>query len=149
LPTDQRCFQERLYFTFTSDFKIQAMEKHCEHRSNSGSFWAYVLIIFGILWILSKSGWDINLPGVGELFAGIGHFFSNLANWSVGATLPLLIILAGILLIAGRRFFGALLLVLLILIFIPHFLILPGILIIIFLPVVLIIIGIIVLTKLF
>lgn len=56
------------------------MEKHCEHRSNSGSFWAYVLII---------------------------------------------------------------------LIFIPHFLILPGILMIVFLPVVLIIIGIIVLTKLF
>jgi hypothetical protein len=149
LPTDQRYFQELLNFTFTSDLKIQAMEKHCEHRSNSGSFWAYVLIIFGILWILSKSGWDINLPGVGELFAGIGHFFSNLAHWSVGATFPLLIILAGIVLIAGRRFFGALLLVLLILIFIPHFLILPGILMIIFLPVVLIIVGIIILTKLF
>jgi hypothetical protein len=35
LPTDQLYFQELLNFTFTSDLKIQAMEKHCEHRSNS------------------------------------------------------------------------------------------------------------------
>ena len=124
-------------------------DRHCEHKRHSGSFWAYVLIIFGILWILSKVGWDINLPGISGFFAGIGHFFNNLAHWSVGATFPLLIILLGIVLIAGRRFFGALLFVLLILIFIPHFLIVPGILMIIFFPVILIIIGIIVLTKLF
>jgi hypothetical protein len=125
------------------------MERHCEQRRHSGSFWAYVLIIFGILWILGKSGWDINLPGVGDFFAGIGHFFGNIASWSVGATFPLLLLFIGIVLIAGRRFFGALLFVLLILIFIPHFLIFPGILMIIFFPVLLIIIGIIVLTKLF
>jgi hypothetical protein len=125
------------------------MERHYEQRRHSGSFWAYVLIIFGILWILGKSGWDINLPGIGDFFAGIGHFFSNIANWSIGATFPLLLLFIGIVLIAGRRFFGALLFVLLILIFIPHFLIFPGILMIIFFPVLLIIIGIIVLTKLF
>ena len=125
------------------------MERHCEHRHSSGSFWAYVLIIFGVLWILSKSGWDINFPGIGGFFAGIGSFFSNLTHWSGGATLPMLILIAGIVLLAGRRFFGALLFVVLIMIFIPHFLILPGILMIIFFPVILIIIGIIVLTKLF
>jgi hypothetical protein len=125
------------------------MERHCEHRHHSGSFWAYVLIIFGVLWILSKSGWEIHFPGIGSFFAGIGSFFSNLAHWSGGATLPILILLAGIVLIAGRRFFGALLFVVLIMIFIPHFLILPGILMIIFFPLILIIIGIIVLTKLF
>lgn len=125
------------------------MEKHCEQRKQAGSFWAYVLIIFGIIWILSKSGWDINLPNIGGFFAGIGNFFGNLVHWSDGATLPILILLAGIVLIAGRRFFGALLFVLLILIIIPHFLIIPGILIVIFFPLVLIIIGIIVLTKLF
>ena len=78
------------------------MERHYEQRRHSGSFWAYVLIIFGILWILGKSGWDINLPGMGDFFAGIGHFFSNIANWSIGATFPLLLLFIGIVLIAGR-----------------------------------------------
>lgn len=125
------------------------MEKHCENRRHSGSFWAYVLIIFGIIWILSKSGWDINLPNIGGFFAGIGNFFGNMVHWSDGATIPLLILLAGIVMIAGRRFFGALLFVLLILILVPHFLIVPGILMILFLPVILVIIGIVILTKLF
>ena len=125
------------------------MEKQYEHRKHSGSFWAYVLIIFGLLWILKQSGWDINLPGIGGFFAGIGNFFGNLFSWSALALVPLLIIFLGIVLILGRKFFGALFLVLLLLVILPHFLILPGILMIIFFPVVLIIIGIIILTKLF
>lgn len=125
------------------------MERPCEQRRHSGSFWAYVLIIGGLLWIMSKSGWDIHLPNIGGFFAGIGHFFGNMANWSGGTILPLLVILAGIILIAGRRFFGALFLVILIMILVPHFLIIPGILMVFFFPVLLIIIGIIILTKLF
>jgi hypothetical protein len=125
------------------------MEKHIEHKRHSGSFWAYVLIIVGILWILKKSGWDINLPGIGEFFTGIGQFFGNLFQMTAFATVPLLIILFGVLLILGRKFFGALLLVFLVMIIVPHFLIIPGILMIIFFPLILIIVGIIVLTKLF
>jgi hypothetical protein len=125
------------------------MEKHFEHRRHSGSFWAYVLIIVGILWILKKSGWDINLPGIGEFFTGIGQFFGNLFQMTAFATVPVLIVLFGVLLILGRKFFGALLLVLLVMIIVPHFLIIPGILMIIFFPLILIIVGIIVLTKLF
>lgn len=125
------------------------MEKQYEHRRHSGSFWAYVLIIVGLLWILKQSGWDINLPGIDDFFAGIGHFFGSLASWSASALVPVLIIFLGIVLILGRKFFGALFLVLLLMIILPHFLIIPGILMIIFFPVVLIIIGIIILTKLF
>jgi len=125
------------------------MEKQVEHRRHSGSFWAYFLIIVGVLWILKQSGWDINLPGIGDFFAGIGHFFGNLASWSASALVPLLIIFLGVVLILGRKFFGALFLVLLLLIILPHFLIIPGILMIIFFPVILIVIGIIILTKLF
>ena len=125
------------------------MEKHVEHRRHSGTFWAYVLIIVGILWILKKSGWDINLPGFGEFFSGIGQFFGNLFHMTAFATVPVLIILFGILLILGRKFLGALFLVLLIMIIVPHFLIIPGILMIIFFPIILIIIGIIVLSNLF
>lgn len=125
------------------------MEKIREHKSHSGSFWAYVFIIFGIFWILSKSGWDIHLPGIGDLFAGIGNFFGSLVHWTSGFTFPILLLIAAIVLIAGRRFFGALLFVLLLLIIIPNFLVIPGILIILFFPVILIIIGIVLLTKLF
>jgi len=125
------------------------MEKYGEHKRHSESFWAYVLIIVGILWLLKRSGWDINLPGFGEFFAGIRLFFGNLFQWSAGATVPVLIILFGIVLILGRKFFGALLLVLLVMIIVPHFLIIPGILMIIIFPLILIIVGIIILTKLF
>jgi len=125
------------------------MEKHIEQRKNSGSFLAWVLIIFGILWILKQSGWDIHFPNIGEFFAAIGSFFGNLAHWSGGAILPILIIAIGIMLILGRKFFGALFLVILVMILIPHFLIIPGILMILFFPVILIIIGIIILSKLF
>jgi len=125
------------------------MENHIEHKRHSGSFWAYVLIIFGILWILKQSGWDIHFPGIGEFFSGIGHFFSSIAHWSFGAIIPILIILVGISLIAGRRFLGALIFVLLLMIFIPHFLIIPGIFMVLFFPVLLIIVGIIILSKLF
>lgn len=125
------------------------MERHYEHKRNSGPFWAYVLIIVGILWLLKKSGWDIHFPGIGDIFSAMGLFFSNMAHWSHHSVVPILLLIAGIILIAGRRFFGALLFVILLLILIPHFLIIPGILIALFFPIILIIIGIIILTKLF
>jgi len=125
------------------------MDRHYEHKNHSGSFWAYVFIIGGILWLMSKSGWDIRMPGLGGLFSGIGHFFSSLASWSIDAFLPVLIIIAGIVLIAGRRFFGALLFVILVMILVPHFLIIPGILLTFLFPAILIIIGIVILSKLF
>ena len=125
------------------------MEKYHEHRRHTGSFWAWVLIIMGMLWIMKSSGWDINLPGFGEFFAGIGRFFGSFSHWSDWTLLPWLIIFIGILLIAGRRFFGALLFVLILMIVLPHFMIIPGILMILFFPVFLIILGIIILSKLF
>jgi hypothetical protein len=125
------------------------METHCEHKRHSGSFWAYFLIIVGILWLMSKSGWDINLPGIGDFFAAIGNFFGNMASLFADATLPILVIIAGLVLIAGRKIFGALILALLILIIVPHFLIIPGIILFLFFPVLLIIIGIVILSKLF
>jgi hypothetical protein len=128
---------------------IQVMEKYIERRKHSGSFLAYVLIIFGILWILKQNGWDIHFPNLGEFFTGIGSFFANLPHWFSGAALPILIILAGIILISGRKIFGALLVVIILLIVLPNFLIIPGILMILFFPIILLIIGIILLSKLF
>ena len=72
------------------------MERQIEHKKSSGSFWAYVLIIVGVLWLLQKSGWNINLPGFGDFFAGIGSFFGNLFHLSAAAVLPMLIIFFGL-----------------------------------------------------
>jgi hypothetical protein len=125
------------------------MEKHIEHRKHSGSFLAWVLIIFGILWILKQNGWDIHFPNIGEFFSSIGNFFGNMAHWSGGTVLPILIIAFGIILILGRKFFGALFLVILLMILLPNFIIIPGILMVLFFPIILIIVGIIILSKLF
>lgn len=126
------------------------MERHCDKRNHSGSFWAYVLIIAGILWLMKQSGWDFNLPGIGGLFSGIGNFISHFTHWiSSAALLPVLVIFIGILLIAGRKVLGAFFLVLLLLIIVPHVLIIPGILMIVFFPIMLILIGIVILTKFF
>ena len=124
------------------------MEKHIENRKHQGSFWAYVLIIFGILWILKQIGWDIHFPNIGDFFAAIGNFFGSFAHWSGGALLPWLIIFIGITLILGRKLLGALFVVVLLMIILPNFLIIPGILMIVFFPVILIIIGIIILSRL-
>lgn len=125
------------------------MERQYQHKRNTSSFWAYVFIIVGVLWLLNKSGWEINLPGIGDIASAMGRFFHNITSWTHGSLVPILLLIAGIMLIAGRRFFGALLFVILLLIILPHFLIIPGILIMLFFPIVLIIIGIIILSNLF
>lgn len=125
------------------------MERYHERNRNSGSFLAFVLIIVGILWIMKKSGWDINLPGIGDIISAIGNFISNIAGWSNGVIFPILLLIAGIILITGRRLFWTLLFIIALLMFLPTFLIIPGILLLIFFPVILIIIGIILLSKLF
>jgi hypothetical protein len=127
----------------------QDMENHIEHKKHSGSFLAYVLIIFGILMMLKNSGWDIHLPNIGEFFSSLGNFFGNFAHWIGGSILPILIIAFGIVLLLGRKFFGALFLVIILLIVLPNFLIIPGILMVLFFPLILIIIGFIILSKLF
>ena len=125
------------------------MEKHIEHRKHSGSFLAWVLIIFGIIWILKQKGWDIHLPDLGGFFASIGSFFATMGHWSGGSALAVLFVALGIILLLGRKFFGALFLVIVLMIVLPNFLIVPGILMILFFPIILIIVGIIILSKLF
>jgi len=125
------------------------MERIYERKRNSGSFLAFVLIIIGILWIMKKSGWDINLPGIGDVFSAFGNFIGNMAVWSHGMMLPILLLIAGILLITGRRLFWTLLFFIALLFFLPTFILIPGIIMLIFFPVILIVIGIVILSKLF
>ncbi len=133
------------------------MENHMNSRStccgdrhrkkNSGSFWGTILIIIGLFWILKEYGWHIGLPGW-DAFRHAMIGFVNIFHvnaWSV--SLPVILLIIGVLLLIGRRLIGTLLIIFAILFLLPH-LIVPGILAILFFPVLLIVLGIIVLTRL-
>lgn len=125
------------------------MEKRCESKRHSDSFWIYIAVIAGVLWLLSRNGWDIHLPGFGSFFSGIGHFFSSMAGLAFNTAFPVFLIIIGIALILARRFLAALFLVVLFLIIMPSLIVIPGILITLFFPFILIILGIVILSRLF
>ncbi|HAZ02043.1 MAG: hypothetical protein A2W90_09050 [Bacteroidetes bacterium GWF2_42_66] len=124
------------------------MEDHYRQR-RSGSTLAWILIIIGLVLILKNSGWGINIPGIGSVFTGIGHFIGDVFHFFVHIGWPVVLIIAGIILLAGRKLIGGLILFLLLLFILPKFILIPGILLIIFFPLILIVAGIVILTKLF
>lgn len=125
------------------------MEEYSHRNKKSGSLLAWILIIIGIVLILKHSGWEINIPGLGSIFSGITHFIGDIFHFIVNIGWPALLIVAGIILLTGRRLIGGLLLFLVLIFILPHFIIIPGILLIVFFPLILIIAGIVILTKLF
>lgn len=125
------------------------MEHHSHRRRSSGSFLAWVLIIFGAVLILKEIGWEFNIPGFGAIFHGFWEFVGDVFRFIGNIGWPIILVIAGIVLIAGRRLFGALLLLLVLFFILPKFIVIPGILMILFFPVILLIAGIVILTKLF
>ena len=119
-----------------------------ERRERKGSFLGTVLIVLGILWILKEIGWLHGWP----VWYSVQNSFLNLGNifhfGAIGVTWPVILLIVGVLLLAGRRIIGTLLIFLAILFFLPGGLIIPGILTIFFLPVILIILGIIIIARL-
>lgn len=120
---------------------------HRERRSG-GSFLGVVLLIVGLLWILKEIGWHIGLPGWNAVQHATGSFLNifHFAAWTI--TWPIILLVVGFLLIAGRRLIGTVLVLLALFLFLPHFIIIPGILAIIFFPVLLIVLGIILISRL-
>ena len=128
------------------DRKCSCCDK--EHRERRGSFLGTVLLILGILWILNEVGWLHGWP----VWHSVQHSVINFGNifhfGAISVTWPLILLIVGLILIAGRRFIGTVLIVLAILFFLPGGFIIPGILTVFFLPVILIILGIIVIARL-
>ncbi len=127
---------------------MEYQEHTCHKKHGHGSVLGYLILILVVLFILKNIGWEINLPGFGDFFPGVGQFFGNVGHWLGHMSVPVAILLIGVLLILGRRLVGALLLALAILMLWPQILSLPGVLAVFFFPVLLIIIGIIILIKL-
>ena len=116
-----------------------------EGKKNNGiSLLGILLVVVGTLWFLKELHWlsDFfvwNNP-IDQVVRVIQGIF-NTAVASVG--LPAVLLVAGIILLAGRRLIGTLLILMALLFFLPH-LILPGIILVILFPVLLIIVGIII-----
>ena len=125
-------------------------QKHHQvnEKKSGGSFLGTILIVIGLLWILKEVGWHLSLPGWHAIQHSASSFLNifHVAAWSV--TWPLVLLIVGVLLVLGRRFIGALLIVGALFLFLPHFII-PGILVILFFPVLLVVLGIILISKLF
>ncbi len=124
------------------------MDDHCRQKK-SGSTFAWILIILGLVLILKNTEWGTSIPGIGWMFAAIGRFVGSAFHAVTHIGWPLILVVAGVLLLMGRRFLGGLLFFLILLFILPKFILIPGLLLILFLPLILIIAGIVILTKLF
>ena len=120
--------------------------REMKEKKSGGSFLGFILITIGIIWLLKETGWHVGLPGWGMLQESTSDFFNifHFGAWSV--TWPVILLVVGVVLIAGRRLIGAFLIVFALLLFLPV-IIVPGIIAMLFFPVVLVIAGIIIISK--
>ena len=111
-------------------------------KDNSRKILAIVLIVFGFLLILKQSGVFFEYPflqlksvfmPIRHAFQGVGHI---LFSW------PVILILVGLILMAGRRSAGVVLLIIGGIFLLPKLFFLSGAAMLLFLPLVLIVVGI-------
>lgn len=125
------------------------MEDYSHKKTKSGSKLAWIFIIVGTLLVLKQTGWTIEIPGISEFFHAVGNTIRGIFHFAGKIGWPIFLIIAGLLLLAGKRIIGSIVIILLLLFVLPHFIILPGILIFLFFPIILLVVGIVILTKLF
>ncbi len=132
-----------MHHSTDSDYNHYRTERsHKGRASGLGT----ILLIIGIIWLLKETGWQFHLHGgeFGNIIAGFASFLGAIA-WIV--SIPVILLIVGILLITGRKVLGTILVILGIL-FLLNNLIIPGFVMILFSPIVLIIIGVLLLIKL-
>ena len=111
------------------------MEKQ---NSNSRVVLAVVLIIFGSLWLLRKIGFYIEFPNID--FGQIFYPFRQVFHWvgHVVFSWPMILIIIGLILTAGKRSSGIVLIVVGGVFLIPKIFFMPGLTISFLFPVILI-----------
>lgn len=117
------------------------------HKDNSRVVLAFVLIGIGIIWILRKLGFYVNFPNIHwenifyplrQFFHGWGHF---LFSWQM------ILIIIGLVLLAGKRSAGIVLIIVGGIFILPKLFYFPGLTISLLLPVLLIGIGVAIVAK--
>lgn len=123
------------------------MEKESTKKDNSRVVLAFVLIAVGVLWMLRRLGIYFEIPvihlkqliiPVRHIFSGWGHF---IFSWQV------VLILVGLLLMAGRRSAGMVLIIVGGIFLLPKIILFPPLNITFLLPAVLIAAGVVMIAR--
>lgn len=114
------------------------MEREQSRNSNSRVVLAFVLIIIGALWLLRKIGFYIDFPNFyfENIFYPIKQIFHGVSR--VIFSWPMILVIIGLVLMAGRRSAGIVLLVVGGIFLLPRIFFFPGLTISFLLPVLLI-----------
>lgn len=118
-----------------------------QKKDNSRVTLAIVLIVFGVVWLLQKTGPVFEMIGLQfkYLFVPFKHLFFNLGNFLFSWQMVLIVI--GLILLAGKRSFGIVLIILGGLFLAPKILFFPHITLSFILPAILIGAGIALIAK--
>ncbi len=121
-----------------------------ESNNNSRGVFAVVIIVLGGLWLLKELGLQFDFPQIywDNIFYPFRNIFHNL--WRFVFSWPTIIIVIGLILLAGKRStVGLVLLIIGGLFLVPKIFFIPGLTIGIMLPVILIILGVVLITRRF
>lgn len=116
---------------------------HNESHHNSKNVLAIILIVLGGMWLLQELGVYINFPSFhfNELFFPFHSIFHNF--WRLAFSWPVILIIVGLILMAGKRSRGGIILIILGGFFLlPRIFMLSGITAAVIFPVALIAVGI-------
>ena len=121
---------------------MERIDKQVKDRDQSRKVLAIFLIIIGSLWILKQTGIHYGFPffHLNHVVAPVGHVFSSLVH--VIFSWPMIFIFIGLVLMAGKRSAGLVLLIIGGIFLLPRLFLFSGAMVILFLPLVLIAVGI-------
>lgn len=121
---------------------MERIDRQVRDRDQSRKVLAIFLIVIGFLWILKQTGIFYGFPffHMNHVIAPVGRVFSSLAH--VIFSWPMILILIGLVLMAGKRSAGLVLLIIGGIFLLPKLFLLSGAMVILFLPLVLIAVGI-------
>jgi hypothetical protein len=124
------------------------MEKRTVQQINSRKTLAIVLIVIGILLVIKKSGVFYHFPffNLNHVFFPIQNVFHNIGH--VIFSWPLILLLVGLILLAGRRAGGWVLIIIGGIFLLPKLFVLSGTAILFLLPLILIVAGIAIIARL-
>ncbi len=127
---------------------MERIDKQDRTQNNSRSTLAIVLIVIGLLWIFKQSGFFYGFPFVhfDHVFRPVGRVFSSLAH--VVFSWPMIFIIIGLVLMAGKRSAGTVLLIIGGIFLLPKLFFFTGAMVFLFFPLLLIVVGIAIVARL-
>lgn len=127
---------------------MERVDQQVQTNDNSKKVLAIFLIIFGFLWIIKQSGIFIGFPylPIHHLFAPVSKIFSGLSHLLF--SWPMVLIFVGLVLMAGKRAGGVVLLIIGGIFILPKIFAFSGAVFMLFLPLILIGVGIAIVARL-